>query len=186
MPSDLTYSPVCWTNLPKAQLTLWWKNSYSYCKCCPSGSGWVCRQNAFDSVFQVFLLLLSFSLKQKTQLKVILTTGYNGIGEYHILPHIFEDVLFRTSLAAEPPLLNTIAQVAEGDSRPSLLEILLDVETNLLRLRHLQRKQSDQWDDRKFKSESEARRDPQVQCETRVIWQGETGERPCNQQSRYL
>lgn len=79
---------------------------------------------------------------------VMLLTRYNGMDEYHILPHIFEDVLFGTSLAAEPPLLNAIAQVVEGDSRPSLLEILLDVTTNLLRLRHLQREQSYQRDDR--------------------------------------
>ena len=78
----------------------------------------------------------------------MLLTRYNGTDEYHILPHIFEDVLFRASLAAEPPLLNDIAQVAEGDSRPSLLEILLDVTTNLLILRHLQREQSYQREDR--------------------------------------
>lgn len=62
-------------------------------------------------------------------------------GGYYILPHIFEDVFFRTSLAAEPPVLNTVVQVVESESWPSLLKSLLNIAHIVLRLRHPQKQQ---------------------------------------------
>lgn len=80
-------------------------------------------------------------------------------GKYHILPHIFEDVFFRTSPAAEPLLLNTVMQIAECDSRPSFLERLLNIVNNPLHLRHLQKQQGE----REKETESGDRRQREVQ-----------------------
>lgn len=58
---------------------------------------------------------------------------------HHVLPHIFKDVFSRTCLAAESRLLNTVVQIAECESRPSFLEILLKAANALLPLGHLQK-----------------------------------------------
>lgn len=79
---------------------------------------------------------------------------YTIIGKYHVLPHIFEDIFFNTYLAAESCLLNTVVQVAEGDSGPSFLEILLNTTNDLFLLRHLQKQQCYQQRERKGESES--------------------------------
>lgn len=51
---------------------------------------------------------------------------------WNSLPHIFEDAFFRTVLSAEFPLLNTILQIAESDGGPLILEIHLDIFTQLI------------------------------------------------------
>lgn len=51
---------------------------------------------------------------------------------WNSLPHIFEDAFFRTVLSAEFPLLNTILQIAESDGGPLVLEIHLDIFTQLI------------------------------------------------------
>lgn len=66
--------------------------------------------------------------------------SYTLTGKCRLLPHIFEDIFFRTYLAAESRLLNTVVQVAERDSWPSFLEILLNITKNLLAVRHLRKK----------------------------------------------
>lgn len=71
---------------------------------------------------------------------------------HHVLPYIVEDIFFRAYLAAESRLLDTIVQVAECDSRPSILEILLHTTNNLLPLRHFQRHKCYQHRGRKGES----------------------------------
>lgn len=58
-------------------------------------------------------------------------------GKYHVLPYVVEDVFFRTSLAAQRCLTNTVVQVAERDSWPSILEILINTANSLVLFRHL-------------------------------------------------
>lgn len=69
-------------------------------------------------------------------------------GKYYILPHIFEDAFFRTSLAAEPLLLNTVVQIAECENWSSFLKNLLNIVNIVLLLRHLQKQQSYQQGER--------------------------------------
>lgn len=122
---------------------------------------------------------------------IMLLTRYNGTpmythtltGKYHVLPHIFEDVFFSTSLAAEPLLLNRVVQVAECDSWSSFLEILLNTTNNLFPLRHLETQQGYRQGERKGVPESGVIRARKVQSdsETCAVCQRETGEQACNQ-----
>lgn len=92
-------------------------------------------------------------------------------GKYHILPHIFEDVFFRTSPAAEPLLLNTVMQIAVCDSRPSFLERLLNIVNNPLHLRHLQKQQGER--EKETESGDRRQREVQLDAEACAVWQGE-------------
>lgn len=84
---------------------------------------------------------------------------------HHVLPYIVEDIFFRAYLAAESRVLDTVVQVAECDSRPSILEILLHTTNNLLPLRHLQKHKCYQHRGRKGESGSGLERG------TGAVWQ---------------
>lgn len=66
-------------------------------------------------------------------------TLYNA-ANCQVLPHIFQDLLFKPCVAAASCLLNTVVQVAKWDSRPSFLKTFLLRDKFLVSRKHLQNK----------------------------------------------
>lgn len=94
-----------------------------------------------------------------------------------LLPYILEDAFFRTYLAAELFLLDTVVEVAEGDSWPLFLDVLFNAASDLLSVSHLHTGHSDQQ--KRTKGESRSRSDCLIQRFVQADRERPNGE--CNQ-----